>query len=114
MEIIGLLLLGMWIYSVCSLVYFPIKIFKLRRKKKELWLFLSRKRLLLSALAYLVSAPFVGLLGLAVAAAGVSGSHAVGVSDDFEGFAYGVGAVLLAMAVVALALVFARPKLHAD
>ena len=109
-PIIGLGLLGIWIYSACSLVYLPVKSFTLWRKKKDLWLFLSRRRLLLSALTYMVSAPLVGLFGFMVSAASASGSHGVGYSDADVAIAEGIAAVFLAAALVALVLVFVRPR----
>lgn len=107
---IWLVLIAAWIYSVFSLIYFPVKIFILKRKKKDVWQFLSRPRLLLSAFAYFVSAPLVGLLGFLVSAASSSGSHAVGMSDADEAVAWGLCAVFLAEATIALVLVFVRPK----
>lgn len=112
-PIIWLLLLCTWLYSAFSLVYFPIRIFLLKRKKKDIWLFLSRRRLLLSALAYLVSAPLIGLIGFLISAASASGSHAVAPSDADEAVAYGVAMVFLAEAVIALVLIFVRPKSRA-
>jgi hypothetical protein len=57
----------------------------------------------------LVSAPLASLLGFLVAAAGVSGSGG-GFSDAWEATAYGIGAVFLLAAAVALVLAVIRPK----
>ncbi|MDT8837654.1 hypothetical protein [Paraburkholderia fungorum] len=101
--------LAAWIYSIASLIYIPLKIAIMRRKSRDIWTFLSRRRLLLSALAYLVAAPFLGLLALCVSAGGVGGSHAMGISDPVETAAWAMCWIFLGASAVALVLALIRP-----
>ena len=110
MQAIALCYLGIWFYSIGSLVYIPFKIAGMKRKSQDVWTFLSRRRLLLSALAYLASAPFLGVVAMAIAAGGVSGSNASGVPGVVETIAWGICFVFLAAAVIALLFVFIRPR----
>jgi hypothetical protein len=103
-------LIATWLYSACSLVYLPIKTLIWKLKGKDIWVFLSRRRLLLTALAYLISAPLVALFGFLVSAASVGGGHAASMSDHDEATACAIAMVFLAAAVIALALVFIRPR----
>ena len=106
----ALCFLAAWLYSVCSLVYIPIKIAVMKRKSQDVWTFLSRGRLLLSAIAYLAAAPFLGFLAIAIAGGGVSGSHATGIPDSVETIAWVLCWLFLAAAAVALILAFIRPR----
>jgi cation transporter-like permease len=110
MQLIALCFVGVWLYSVWSLVYIPIKIVGMKRRSQDVWTFLSRSRLLLSALAYLASAPFLGLLAMAISSGGVGGSHASGVPNSVETAAWVVCWVFVAAAVVALFLAFTRQR----
>jgi hypothetical protein len=114
MQLIALCFLGAWLYSVWSLVYIPIKIVVMRRKSKDIWSFLSRRRLLLSAMTYLIAAPLLGCLALAISAGGTSGSNASGVPDSVEAAAWVVCSVFLAAAVAALILAVIRPRFSAE
>jgi membrane protein implicated in regulation of membrane protease activity len=65
---------------------------------------------LLSAIAYLAAAPFLGFLAIAIAGGGVSGSHATGIPDSVETIAWVLCWLFLAAAAVALILAFIRPR----
>lgn len=112
--LIWLLLIGTWFYSACSLIYIPVRVLILILKGKDVWSFLSRRRLLLSALAYLVSAPLVGLFAFLVSAGSASGGHTLGISDDTETLAYWLAGIFLTAAGVAFMLLFVRPKPSAE
>ncbi|MGH8781295.1 hypothetical protein [Paraburkholderia sp.] len=112
MQLIALCFLGVWLYSVFSMAYLPIKVAAMKRNSQDIWAFLSRRRLLLSALAYLVAAPLLGLLVTMASVAGASGGNgSPGISDSVETAAWALSFVFLAAAAVALVLAFNRPKL---
>lgn len=101
---------GAWLYSVWSLAYFPIKVVVMKLKSQDVWTFLSRRRLALTAIAWLVAAPLPGFMVIALSGAGASGSHAVGASDSIETVAWACFALFLIAAASALAVAFIRPR----
>lgn len=109
MELIPALLLFMWLYGVCMLIYVPGKILRMRYESRDIWAFLSRGRLLCSVIAYAASAPLPVLLTIMIGAGGVSGSSARGVSQSIEWLAWTALWIFLGAAAVALMLVFFRP-----
>lgn len=111
MQAIALLLVAAWFYSLGTFVYFPVRLIVLRRTARNPWAFFTRRRLLVSALAYLMAAPLMGLLLLAAAAGGVSGSHASGVPDSLGTIAWGLFWGLLVAMVLALLAAWARPAI---
>jgi hypothetical protein len=115
MQVIALCFLTAWLYSLFALAYIPIRVVIMKCNSGDVWTFLSRRRLLFTALANLVAAPFLGLFVLVVSAAGVSGGGvSTGIPDAVETTAWAFSFVFLAAATVALALVFIRPKSGSD
>ena len=110
MELILLALLGALCYSLGMLVYLPCKLYSMKRASLDVWTFLSRRRLLLTGFAYLISAPFPGFLCICISAAGVSGSHAVDVPDWLENANWIFLYVWLAASLVSFSLMAVRPR----
>lgn len=111
MQLIALCFLGVWLYSVVSLVYIPIKVAAMKRNAQDVWAFLSRRRLLLLTLIYLLAAPFLGLLVTIAGVAGVSGGNVShGIPESVETVAWALSFVFLAAAAIASVLAFNRPK----
>lgn len=109
MQFLAVSFLAAWLYSMGSLVYFPIKLVAMRRRAADVWTFFTRRRLLLSALAYFMAAPFLGFLAIAASAGGVSGSNASGVPDSIETLGWALCFMFLAAAVLSLLFAFLRP-----
>lgn len=112
MQILALCFGAAWLYSLVTLIYFPLKIAAMRRRSEDVWVFLSRRRLLLSAAAYLLAAPVLLFLAEAGAVAGVSGGGGgtSGTLDFLIPVGWGCLWVLLAAAAAALIAAFWRPQ----
>ena len=110
MQLLALMFLAAWLYSLASFIYFPLKFISLKRRSASIWTFFTRSRLLLSALAYVMAAPFFSFVLIAIAAGGVSGSNASGIPDSLENFGWGICAMFVACAVLSLLFAFLRPS----
>jgi hypothetical protein len=108
--LIGFALAAALLYSVVSLAYIPLRALCLKRAGSDIWAFLTARRLMLTGASYLLSAPVPGLLAIMISAGGVGGSHAVGISDEVEKFAWIFFFACLAAAAVSLGLIMARPR----
>lgn len=109
METIALTFLASLLYSMGMFVYLPCKLYWLNRKSGDVWAYLSRTRLLLMGLAFLISSPGPGFIAFMISAASVSGSHAASVPDWMESFGWTFFGTWLVIAVTLFSLMVFRP-----
>jgi len=109
MQLIALTFVASLLYSMSMFVYLPCKLYCLERTSRDVWAYLSRRRLLMTGLAYLVSSPGPGLIAFCISAAGVSGSRDVGVPDWLEISGWAFFFLWLVIAIMLFSLIVFRP-----
>lgn len=119
-AVAALCILGVWLYALVTIIYFPIRAWIMKYQSRDIWSFLSRRRLLLSAVMYIVSAPLLiaaaaGAYSVLVGGARASGPGAGGGGSDRDvdlllllGWIF-LGVFLAAAAVAVIAL-FVRQR----
>ena len=114
----ALCVLGVWLYALATVIYFPIRIVVIKHRSEDIWSFLTRRRLVRSAVAYIISAPllisFAGMVFVLVGGAKASGPGGYTSDSDVDlllllGWIF-LGVFLVAAAATVLAL-FMRPRL---
>lgn len=112
MQILALSYFGVWVYSICTLIYYPIRVVIVRSGSGDIWAFFSRKRLILAAVLYFVASPFLWLVGTLGGVAGVSGGGGgdYRTADTIATVGHFVLWVLLAAALVSALLAFNHPR----
>ena len=114
----ALCVLGIWLYALATVIYFPIRIAVIKHRSEDIWGFLTCRRLVRSTVAYIISAPllicFAGMVFVLGGAAKASGPGGYTSDSDVDlllllGWIF-LGVFLVAAVATVLAL-FMRPRL---
>jgi membrane-bound ClpP family serine protease len=108
-QMLGIGLVLVFLYGVCSLPYVLVKLAFMKRNGANVWTFLSWDRLIVMAGALLVGGQVPWLFGILVMAAGASGSGG-GPSDEFWLAAKALSVVLSISGFIFLTLLILRPR----
>jgi hypothetical protein len=109
MQAIALTFFASLLYSLGLFVYLPCKLYWLNRTSRDMWAYLSRTRLFLTGLAFLIASPGPGFIAFLISAASVSGSHGASVPDWLESFGWAFFGTWLVIAVTMFGLIVLRP-----